>query len=289
MTFQSEIKPVKNMILKHARDAFVDDETIDRQWRDLNYAARPHLTRAIQEYEAFVQLLSEFQIELHFLPREDSTGLDSIYVRDASLVCKEGAILCSMGKAERSTEPAAQASFYESLGIPTHGQIGGQGMIEGGDTLWIDEQTIVVGRGYRTNNEGIRQLRNLIGNVIQEIIVVPLPHWKGPGDVFHLMSIISPIDADLALVYSPLMPVPFREKLLTRGIQLIEVPEEEFETLGGNVLAVGPRKCVMVEGNRESRRSLERVGAEVHVFKGEEICFKGAGGPTCLTRPLWRE
>ena len=123
---------------------------------------------------------------------------------------------------------------------------------------------------------------------MSDVIVVQLPHWRGPGDVFHLMSIISPIDRDLALVYSPLLPVPFREELLSRSIELVEVPDDEFETLGGNVLSVRPRTCVMLDGNPVTRARLQNAGAEVHVFSGNEICMKGAGGPTCLTRPLQR-
>ena len=174
-------------------------------------------------------------------------------------------------------------------GVPILGAIGGQGRLEGGDVAWLGPRTLAVGRGYRSNDEGIEQLRTLLGDAIDELIVVPLPHAKGPDDVFHLMSILSPIDLDLALVYSPLMPVPFRETLLERGIRLVEVPDEEFESMGCNVLAVAPRRCLMLEGNPRTRSRLERVDAEVHVFEGEQISAKGAGGPTCLTRPLLRE
>jgi N-dimethylarginine dimethylaminohydrolase len=144
-----------------------------------------------------------------------------------------------------------------------------------------------VGRGYRTNDEGIRQLRELLGDAI-ELIVVPLPHWRGEGDVMHLMSIISPIDRDLALVHSPLMPVPFRELLLERGYTLVEVANGEFETMGANVLALSPRRAVMLAGNPRTREALERAGTEVLEYQGHEISVKGAGGPTCLTRPLDR-
>ena len=154
--------------------------------------------------------------------------------------------------------------------------------------IWIGERTIAVGRGYRTNDEGIRQLRELLTDCIDELIVVPLPHWRGPNDVFHLMSIISPIDHDLALIYSPLMPVPFRETLLSRGVELVEVPDSELDTMGGNVLAVAARKCIMLAGNPQTRARLEQAGAEVHEFEGNEICRKGRGGPTCLTRPILR-
>ena len=287
--YQSDVGVLKSVLLKHARDAFVSDDLIDRQWQQLNYRDRPDLARAIDEYDAFLALLESFNIDIHFLPRGDSVSPDSIYTRDASVVCKKGVILCNMGKPQRSTEPAAQEAAFQAAGIPIHGAITGQGRLEGGDVLWIDERTIAVGRGYRTNNEGIRQLRELLTDCVDELIVVPLPHWRGPNDVFHLMSIFSPIDHDLALVYSPLTPVPFREASLSRGVELVEVPDSEFETMGCNVLAVAPRKCIMLAGNPQTRARLERAGAEVHEFEGNEICHKGGGGPTCLTRPISRK
>lgn len=286
---QSEVGAVTSLFLKHAKDAYVSEEAIDRQWQKLYYLARPDLARAVEEYDRFVDLLGGFDIEIHFVPRHESTGLDSIYVRDASIVCDKGAILCNMGKAERCAEPAAVEAAFHAEGIPIHGAITEPGTAEGGDVVWIDERTVAVGRGYRTNDEGIRQLGELLSRCVEELIVVPLPHWRGPGDVFHLMSILSPIDYDLALVYSPLMPVPFREALLSRGIELIEVPDREFVTMGCNVLAVAPRKCIMLAGNPQTRARLERAGVEVHEFEGQEISLKGAGGPTCLTRPILRK
>ncbi len=130
--------------------------------------------------------------------------------------------------------------------------------------------------------------RKILGNSIAEFLVVPLPHWRGRGDVFHLMSIVSPVDRDLAVVFSPLMPVTFREALLARGISLVEVPDEEFESMGANVLAIAPRTCIMLDGNPRTRARLEQAGAQVHVYDGREISLKGGGGPTCLTRPLGR-
>jgi N-dimethylarginine dimethylaminohydrolase len=145
-----------------------------------------------------------------------------------------------------------------------------------------------VGRGYRTNDEGIEQLRALLADGVDELLVVPSPHWNGPTDVFHLMSVISPLADDLALVYSPLLPVPFRQGLLARGFELVEVPDDEFDSMGCNVLALAPRVALAVEGNPETRRRMEQAGVQVHTFEGEEISAKGCGGPTCLTRPLER-
>ncbi len=284
---QSEVGPLERVLLKHARDAFGSQPAIDRAWRGLGYTAAPDYGRAIAEYDQFVELIEGSGATVEWLPAEQGLTLDSMYVRDASVISDRGAILCGMGKEARRAEPAAQREAFRALGIPILGEIRGEARLEGGDLVWLDRRTVAVARGYRTDDEGIRQLRELLGEAIDELIVVPLPHWRGPGDVFHLMSIISPIDRDLALVYSPLMPVPFRELLLERGYELVEVPDAELE-MGPNVLALGPRRCLMVEGHPETRRRLEAAGAEVLEYRGLEISRKGLGGPTCLTRPLAR-
>jgi N-dimethylarginine dimethylaminohydrolase len=286
---QSDTGRLRHVAVKRARDAFGTDALVERQWRDLRYTAPPDLRAAERESERFLAVLTQAGIEVTCLPPDAAMGLDSLYVRDASLVCERGVILCNMGKPQRRAEPGAQEASFRSAGLPIHGRIGGAGTLEGGDVCWIDEKTLVVGRGYRTNDEGIRQLRALLADVVDDLIVVPLPHWRGPEDVFHLMSIVSPIDKDLWLVHAPLLPVPFRETLLARGIELVEVAGAEFETLGCNVLAIAPRRVLMVAGNPETRRRLKRVGVEVDEFPGREICLKGGGGPTCLTRPLLRD
>ena len=287
-TYQSDVGIIKSVVVKHARDAFVGDDAIDAQWQKLGYVDRPDFDRAAGESDGFIELLRSFGAETRLLPADDCVGLDSIYVRDAIIVCDNGAILCNMGKAARRTEPDAVKTVFEEWGIEICGAIEGDGRVEGGDVAWIDERTLAVGRGYRTNDEGFRQLRGLLRDSVDEVIVTGLPHWRGPGDVFHLMSIFSPIDQDLAVVYSPLLPVPFREALVSRGVGLIEVPDAEFDTMGCNVLAVAPRKCVMVPENPRTRERLEDAGAEVYEYPGTEISRKGLGGPTCLTRPLLR-
>ena len=284
----SETNRLTRVVLKHARDAFVGPATIAAQWQALGFTAPPDFARAVDEYDRFVDLLAQADVNLDFLPADPRTTLDSIYVRDASIVTDRGIVLCSMGKRARASEPKAQESAFAKLpSTPVVGEIREPGRLEGGDLIWLDNHTVAVGRGYRTNDEGIRQLRALLTPDI-EMIVVPLPHWRGEADVMHLMSLVSPIDRDLALVYSRLLPVPFREALLHRGIDLVDVPDAEFETMGGNVLALGPRRCVMLAGNPETRRALERAGADVQEYAGQEISVKGAGGPTCLTRPISR-
>jgi N-dimethylarginine dimethylaminohydrolase len=287
MTSQSEAGSITRLIVKHAQDAFQGPETIAAEWRELNFSSAPHYARAVEQYDRFLALLGSSGCEITMLPKAEGAGLDSIYVRDASIMCNRGAILCCMGKPQREGEPAAQEAALHALGFPILGRIRPPGQLEGGDVAWLDERTLAVGRGYRTNNAGIVQLRALLGEEI-ELLTVPLPHWRGAGDVFHLMSIISPIDRDLAVVYSPLLPVPFREWLLDRGIRLVEVPDSEFESMGANVLALAPRRCVMVAGNPITRARLEAAGAKVLEYEGSEISLKGGGGPTCLTRPLER-
>ncbi len=286
--FQSDVGRLRRVLLKHARAAFVDPASVEAQWRALGYLAPPDFDAACRESDAFASLLEGLGVEVAWTAADD-VGLDSIYVRDASVVCDRGAILCSMGKVARRAEPERLRAAYGAAGVPVLGAIEGDGRVEGGDVIWLDARTLAVGRGYRTNDEGIRQLTALLGGAVDAVLTVPLPHWNGPDDVFHLMSVISPLDHDLALVYSPLLPVPFRETLLARGVELVEVPDAEFDSLGGNVLAVAPRVAVAVAGNPETRRRMEDAGVRVHSYRGEEISVKGCGGPTCLTRPLERD
>jgi N-dimethylarginine dimethylaminohydrolase len=284
----SEVGRITTLVVKHARDAFAGPEAIGRQWQDLNFTAPPDFDRAVAEYDRFLALLSTDGARIVTLPAGSGVGLDSVYVRDASVVSAGGLILCRMGKPARVGEPAAQHSALTAMGIAIAGAIQPPGQLEGGDVVWLNDRTIAVGRGYRTNDTGIAQLRALLGESIDELIVVPLAHWRGPQDVFHLMSVVSPVDHDLAVVYSPLLPVPFRERLLALGYSLVEVPDDEFESMGCNVLAIAPRRCVMVSGNPKTRARLERAGAEVLEYEGREISLKGGGGPTCLTRPVGR-
>jgi arginine deiminase len=286
---QSEVNQIKSLLLKHPKDAFISQENIQSQWKKLNYLASPDYAKTVEEYDSFVEHLKKVIPEIYYLPQNDKTGLDSVYVHDPVIITNKGAILCNMGKERRREEPQTAGEFLLELGVPILGRITGEGKLEGGDVVWVDERTVALGLGYRTNEEGIRQLKELTSEFVDEFIVVPLPHWKGPADVMHLMSLISPIDHDLAVVYSRLMPVPFRKWLLDRGIQLLDVPDSEFETMACNILAVSPRKCLMISGNPETKQMLEDKGAEVREYKGEEISIKGAGGSTCLTRPLRRE
>ena len=181
--------------------------------------------------------------------------------------------------------PAIEADF-EAAGVPVAARLEAPATAEGGDTLWLDERTFLVGVGYRTNEAGVEALRSALPGV--EVLVFDLPHWHGEGEVMHLMSLISPLDRDLALVYAPLMPTRLMQLLAERGIRTVEVPDEEFDSMGCNVLALAPRVALALDGNPETRRRLERAGVEVLVYSGRELSLKGDGGPTCLTRPLLR-
>jgi N-dimethylarginine dimethylaminohydrolase len=285
----SEVGRLVSVVVKHVRDAFVDEQTIDSQWQALNFTAAPSLAAAIDEYERFLDILRSSGATVHQLPRNPETTLDSIYARDASIASPKGLILGRMGKRARQSEPHAQERAIRAMdtAIEICGRIEAPGLLEGGDVVWLDEQTLVIGRGYRTNAEGIRQVRSLVGDSV-DVIDVPLPHWRGESDVMHLMSLISPVDRDVAVVYSRLLPVPFRQLLLERDYRLVEVPDEEFDSMGCNVLALAPGRCVMLAGNPNTRAALEGADVEVVEYVGNEISVKGAGGPTCLTRPIVR-
>lgn len=284
----NEYGPIRLLVLSHAEATYRGQDLLDSRWRAEEFLGAPDFAEAGAEYRRFAALLGDAAPEVHFMPADERTSISAIYTRDSSIVAPGGVILCRMKNDCRRGEPAAAGDFFADLGVPVIGAIADPGTLEGGDFVWLDDRTCAVAHGYRTNGGGIRQLKALLGPGVH-VEVVPLPHHRGPGECLHLMSIVSPLDRDLAAVYSPLMPVPFREFLLGRGIELVEVPDEEFHpTMGCNVLAVAPRKCLVIDGNPATRARLEAAGCEVTAYKGEEISIKGCGGPTCLTRPLIR-
>lgn len=278
---------LQHVLVRRPLEAFGDQRTVSAQWRSLDYLGEPDFDNAVREHAALAALLEQCGARVDYLPAAAGLSMDSIYTRDAAVIVPRGLVLCRMGKDARLPEPQAMGAAAAALGIDVVGAIDAPGRLEGGDVVWLDPSTAVVGRGYRTNDAGIEQLRQFAGESV-DLIVVPLPHWRGRDDVFHLMSMLSPLSVDLALVYSPLLPVPFREWLLERGIRLVEVPEDEFETIGCNVLAVSPGRCIALKGNPGTRAALEREGVEVLEYDGVDISCKGSGGPTCLTRPLSR-
>lgn len=287
-TAHSEYLKLDALYIKTADDAFVSEVQLEDQWKALNYLSKPDFEQAKKEYDQFEKLFRDQGVELHKFSRNDTVKIDSIYCRDASIITDYGVILCTMGKGARLNEPQAQKEVFIQDGLPIFGQIEAPGTVEGGDVAWLDEKTLAVGHSYRTNYAGIAQLKALLEPNGIDVVVVELPHYKGVNDVFHLMSILSPVAKDLAVVYSPLMPINFRNLLLKRGFDLVEVPEEEFESMGCNVLALAPKLCVMVEGNPITKRLLIEKGCKVLTYGGAHISVKGGGGPTCLTRPISR-
>ncbi len=287
-TSHSEYGKLKSVFIKKPEAAFVNEQQVSNQWRELNFLEKPDFTKAIEEYIEFEKILRRSGASISYLPFNSDVTMDSIYCRDASIVTDFGMILCNMGKAQRKNEPAAEQHAFEQNNIKILGAIKLPGTLEGGDVAWIDSKTLAVGHTYRTNESGINQLKSLLEPFGIEVLVASMPHYRGPTDVFHLMSVLSPIDKDLAVVYSPLMPISFRNALLARGFSFVEVPDSEWDSMGCNVLAIAPREVVIVKGNPITRQRLEQVGCTVWEYEGNEISVKGGGGPTCLTRPIER-
>jgi N-dimethylarginine dimethylaminohydrolase len=241
-----------------------------------------------REHAAFREILREGGAEVVTAGPDEAGLLDAIFAYDPSLITDAGAVLLRPGKTLRLPEVECAERTYAELGIPVVGRIEAPGTVEGGDTVWLDEQTLAVGRGYRTNDEGIRQLRAILAPYGIEVITVDLPHWRGPDECLHLMSFISPVSDQLAVAYHPLMSVPFVQELERRGWSFVEVPDEEFDRHGCNVLTLAPMRVLVCDGSPVTRRRLEAAGCTVAAYTGDEISHNRAGGPTCLTRPILR-
>ena len=281
---QDMVSPLRTVLVKRPDQAF---GAADPQvW---HYTSRPDLAVAQQEHDALVELLREGGAEVIYHDEYLPDYADAIYAFDPSPVTDSGAIILSMGKDKRRGEEAAMARTYEKMDIPILYTLHGEARAEGGDLLWIDHDTLAVGLGFRTNAEGLRQLREALTGIGVTVLPVELPYYTGPEACLHLLSMISIIDYHTAVVYPPLMSVPFWQELQRRNFSLIEIPESEYATMATNVLALAPRKCLMIEGNPITKRLLEDAGCEVMTYSGNEISLKAEGGPTCLTRPIWRE
>ncbi|MCG3087055.1 dimethylarginine dimethylaminohydrolase family protein [Sporosarcina cyprini] len=284
----SMFTPLQHVIVKHPNEAFRSQAHLADAWKTFNYLEEPNFEEAVEEFTNFIEILEQHVERIDYLPASEKVGLDSLYAHDPVKFTPEGAIILKSGKSLRQPEAEVYKEFLQEKGIPIVGELTGDAVADGGDIVWLDDRTLVVGRGYRTNDEAIRQLKELTADMVDEFIVVQLPHDLGEAECLHLMSFISMVDKDLAVVHSRLMPVFFRQLLLERGIQLIEVPKEEYDVLGCNVLALAPRICVIPRGNDFTKRQLEEAGATVYEYKGDEISVKGTGGPTCLTCPVVR-
>jgi len=242
------------------------------------------LTRAQREHDAFAGTLAGLGTRVHVLDVETDNP-DLVYTFDPLLVSDRGAIPLRPGKPNRTAEPAALEAWTQAAGIPTLGRIEPPGTIEGGDTFWLRPDLLCIGRTLRTNDSGARQLAALVGG---DVRIFDLPYWRGPAELVHLLSVISPLADDLAVVYLPLLPVGLLELLHELGIRMIEVPDEEFATLGCNVLAVRPGVVIAAEGNPRTATAMTAAGCEVHTYPATEVGMNGSGGPTCMTRPIFR-
>jgi dimethylargininase len=255
-------------------------------WREYGWSSEPDVGKLAEEHEAFCNSVAAGGAEVVVADTPLPTDPDAIYVFDPAIVSDSGAIVLRPGKAGRLMEADAIAADFEHAGVPIAARLEAPASADGGDTIWLDESTLLVGRGYRTNDDGIHALQAALPGV--DVLAFDLPHLHGSEVVLHLLSLLSPLDDDLVVAYLPLLPVRLVQLLEDREIRIVEVPGEEFETMGPNVLALAPRVALALEGNEETRKRLERAGVDVGVYRGNEISRKGDGGPTCLTRPLLR-
>jgi N-dimethylarginine dimethylaminohydrolase len=260
-----------------------------QEWTTHGYPRPVDQPRAEREHAAFRALLEEAGVTVEVAGPDPPGLLDAIFADDAAIMTDAGVIITRPGKPARQPEADLAEQTFCEFGVPVLGRITAPGTVEGGDTCWLDERTFAVGRSFRTNNEGIRQLSELLAGLAVQVKAFDLPYWRGPSACLHLLSMISPIAADAAVVYLPLLPTRLAEDLAARGWTLIPVPDEEFDTLGCNVLALAPWKVMVLEGNPITRRRLETAGCEVLSYVGTEISLNREGGPTCLTRAIWRD
>jgi N-dimethylarginine dimethylaminohydrolase len=283
---QSMAAPLKRVLMRPARGAMQGADPA--RW---HYGPSFDAARAAAQHAAFAALVAASGASVEWLDDADDGLADSVFTHDPSLMTDKGAVILSMGKALRRAEPALHEAAYRRLGIPVLGRVEGDGQVEGGDCVWLDRNTLVVGRGVRTNQDGIQQLSNILGPIGVTVFGFDLPLWQGEEACLHLMSVISPLADDLALVHSPLLPAPFWQMLRGRGITLVEGDRDEFSASSGlslNVLPTAPRELIMVAGFPKTQAAMEAAGCTVATFEADALCIACEGGPTCLTRPILR-
>jgi N-dimethylarginine dimethylaminohydrolase len=276
---RSMTDPLRRVLVRRPGDAAC------ALWQEYGWRAEPDPAVLLREHERFCSLLEDAGAEIVLSdPLEDDP--DAIYAFDPGLVTEHGGILLRPGKEGRRQEPNRVARELEAAGIPVAGAVDEPAVAEGGDFIRLDESTLLAGRGYRTSAAGIDAVSQLLPGV--ELRAFDLPHWHGASEVLHLLSLLSPLDTDLVVAYPPLLPVALAQLLDERGIEVVPVPDDEFSSMGTNVLALAPRVALALDGNPSTRRRLEAAGVEVLVYEGGELSVKGDGGPTCLTMPLLR-
>ena len=277
---QSMVAPLREVLVKAPGPAF------GRAFEDpaVGFLRPVDLDRARREHGGLVAALEGLGVRVHHLGTETDDP-DLVYVFDPLLVANGGVIPLRPGKANRAGEPAVLEAWSSARGIPTLGRIEAPGTVEGGDTCWLRPDLLCIGRSFRTNDDGARQLAALVGG---DVRVFDVPCWRGPAELVHLLSVLSPVADDVAVVFLPLLPVGLYALLRDLGVRLVEVPEAEYPSLGCNVLAVRPGVVVVADGNPATRRGLEAAGCEVHAIPLDEVGQNGSGGLTCLTRPILR-
>ena len=280
---QSMSDPLRRVLVRRPDASFGGADP--KRW---GYQAKPNLAAAQREHDGLVDLLKQSGVEVRFHEEPQPGRADSIFVHDPAIVTDRGALILRMGKELRRGEEAAMAQALGTVGVPVLASLQGDATAEGGDLLWVNHDVLAVGQGFRTNAEGMAQIREAMGMIGVDVEAVPLPYFQGPAACLHLMSLISILDDDLAVVYPRLFPVPFWQFLQGHGFEFVEVPDEEFETMAPNVLAVAPRDCIMLEGNPVTQQRLTEAGCHVRTYRGNEISLKAEGGATCLTRPILR-
>ena len=257
-------------------------------WRDLGFHHPPDFAKAQAQHETLCRELQTAGAEIIELPTDNDLSLDAVYAHDASLATDFGLMLMLPGKPNRVAEARFHGLYCATLSIPIFGTIVAPGTTEAGDILWLDSKTLLIGHGYRTNAAGIAQLRNLLAPKGIEVLSAPLPYGPGPSACLHLMSLISLLDEQTALVDLPWLAVETVELLQLRGYKFIQIDESERVTLACNVLALGGNRLLAIEENHKTNARLRDAGFDVRTFPGSELCINGSGGPTCLTRPVLR-
>jgi dimethylargininase len=281
---QSMVDPLRRVLVKRPEEAFAAVDPV--AW---NYVSRPDLEIARSEHDDLVSTLRSAGAEVLYHDESQNQRADAIFVYDPVLMTGKGVVVLSPGKQLRRGEEEVLARRLEALDIPVLYRLHGDARAEGGDCLWVDPKTLAVGLGFRTNPTGVAQLREALTDAGAEVVTVDLPYCTGPRACLHLGSYISFVDDDLAVANLRYMSVTFWRFLKDRGFEIVEVPDQELDSMGPNVLALAPRKCLMLEGNAVTKARLEAAGCEVLTYRGEELSLKAEGGPTCLTQPIFRE
>ena len=279
---QSMIAPLRRVLVH-----LPGDEYTRERWHGYGLAGEPDLELALAQHRAFIEILERYGAEVEYL--EQGTSVQSTAVYDPALICDEGAIILRSGRRERRAEAMPMARKLIELEIPILGWLRGDAEMDAGDTLWLDSRTLLVARGYRSNEEGFRQLRSSLDGIVEAFHTFELPHWRGPAQVLHLMSVVNLVAERVALVYPRAMPSGLHRLLLERDFQLVECPDEEFDSQGCNALTLEPGHIVMCAGNPIVTGRLREQGIEVTEYEGDQISVLRVSGPTCNTRPLLRE